>query len=86
MREQLLSMTGLKFDDPYWEKYSGEKRIIKCDWCGKDIDLQNALFIPVGNSRHRAMCKECDENSVVVECSFKYPTDEQLGINRTRSL
>jgi hypothetical protein len=75
-------MSFLRFDDPYWEKYSGEKRIVKCHWCLRHFDLREILFAPVGNSRYYPMCQECYDNSIVHELSFKYPTDEQLRIKR----
>ncbi len=74
----------MKFNDPYWEKYSAEKRIIRCYWCDKEINLEDAKFVPNGLSRHRPLCKECDANSTVIECRHKYPTNEQLGIPSRR--
>lgn len=73
-------MSYHRFDDLYWEKYIGEKRLVQCDWCKKHVDLREILFAPCGNSRYYPMCQDCKDNSKVIECSFKYPTNEQLGI------
>ena len=78
-------MSYHKFDDPYWDKYTGEKRMIQCDWCKKHFSLTEILFVPCGLSRYYPMCQNCHDNSRVIELSWKYPTDEQLGIlKRTR--
>lgn len=82
MAKEATRLSFRKFDDPYWDKYTGAKRLIKCDWCLKYFDLKEILFAPTGNSRHYPMCQKCYDNSIIHECSFKYPTDEQLGIKK----
>ncbi len=75
-----ISMSYRKFDDKYWDEFTGEKRMIQCEWCKKYFRLKEILFAPCGLSRYYPMCQNCYDNSEVIECSFKYPTDEQLGI------
>jgi len=75
-------MSFLKFDDPYWKKYPNEKRMIYCEWCEKHFRLSEILFAPCGLSRYYPMCKECYDESKIIECSFKFPTDELLGIKK----
>jgi len=61
-------MSFRKFDDSYWNEYTGEKRMIQCDWCKKYFRLTEILFAPCGNSRYYPMCQTCDDNSIVVDC------------------
>jgi len=75
-------MSFHKYNDFYWYRYSGEKRMIRCDWCHKYFRLIDILFVPCGLSRYYPMCQKCHDNSIVHECSWKYPTDEQLGIKK----